>query len=335
MGDVQSGGMGFDTRIDTFMGEICAILKIRCQDQDQAQEDLLQEGINMHSEKTTIRLVAVDMDGTLLHDDKSISDYTLDVLRRIVKKGVILVPASGRPIGGMKEAVLNNVDGIQYAICSNGAMLMDVPEEKSICETGIPTEKAVEAIAYLEQFPVITARFVPSSVERTHLPSCFSTDKGTFRAEGWEKTGLSEKYPYIRFSEGNVKDLGAFLRTSGVKVMKMGAFVLKDGLAQELLEKGSPIPGIVFLRTGDGIIELNSVDASKGNALCTLCKKLGISMENVLAIGDNENDISMLQAAGISVAMENAEDDVKQAAKFVAGHNEEDGAAHFLEEWVL
>lgn len=58
-------------------------------------------------------------------------------------------------------------------------------------------------------------------------------------------------------------------------------------------------------------------------------------MENVLAIGDNENDISMLQAVGISAAMENAEDDVKQAAKFVAGHNEEDGAAHFLEEWVL
>ncbi len=84
----------------------------------------------MHSENTTIRLVAVDMDGTLLHDDKSISDYTLDVLRKIVKKGAILVPASGRPIGGMKEAVLNNVDGIQYAICSNGAMLMDVPEEK-------------------------------------------------------------------------------------------------------------------------------------------------------------------------------------------------------------
>ena len=101
----------------------------------------------MHSEKTTIRLAAVDMDGTLLHDDKSISDYTLDVLRKIVKKGVILVPASGRPIGGMKEAVLNNVDGVQYAICSNGAVLMDVPEEKSICETGISTEKAVEAIA--------------------------------------------------------------------------------------------------------------------------------------------------------------------------------------------
>ena len=274
----------------------------------------------MHNKKPTIYLVAVDMDGTLLHNDKSISDYTINVLRKIVEKGILLVPASGRPLNGMKAAVLNNVKGIKYAICSNGAMLMDVQKEKSISETGIPIEKALEALTYLEQFPV--AVYV-------------HTDRGTFREEGWEKTGLSEKYPYIRFSEGNVKDLGAFLRTSGVKVMKMGAFVLKDGLAQELLEKGSPIPGIVFLRTGDGIIELNSVDASKGNALCTLCKKLGISMENVLAIGDNENDISMLQAAGISVAMENAEDDVKQAAKFVAGHNEEDGAAHFLEEWVL
>ena len=255
----------------------------------------------MHNKKPTIYLVAVDMDGTLLHNDKSISDYTINVLRKIVEKGILLVPASGRPLNGMKAAVLNNVKGIKYAICSNGAMLMDVPEEKSICPVAVYGH----------------------------------TDKGTFRAEGWEKTGLSEKYPYIRFSEGNVKNLGEFLKTSGVNVMKMGAFVLTDELAQKLLEKGSPIPGIAFLRTGDGIIELNSTNASKGNALYILCEKLGIQLENVLAIGDNENDISMLQAAGISVAMENAEDDVKQAAKFVAGHNEEDGAAHFLEEWVL
>lgn len=274
----------------------------------------------MHNKKPTIYLVAVDMDGTLLHNDKSISDYTINVLRKIVEKGILLVPASGRPLNGMKAAVLNNVKGIKYAICSNGAMLMDVQKEKSISETGIPIEKALEALTYLEQFPV--AVYV-------------HTDRGTFRAEGWEKTGLSEKYPYIRFSEGNVKNLGEFLRTSGVNVMKMGAFVLTDKLAQKLLEKGSPIPGIAFLRTGDGIIELNSTNASKGNALYILCEKLGIQLENVLAIGDNENDISMLQAAGISAAMENAEDDVKQAAKFVAGNNEEDGAAHFLEEWVL
>lgn len=274
----------------------------------------------MHNKKPTIYLVAVDMDGTLLHNDKSISDYTINVLRKIVEKGILLVPASGRPLNGMKAAVLNNVKGIKYAICSNGAMLMDVQKEKSISETGIPTEKALEALTYLEQFPV--AVYV-------------HTDRGTFRAEGWEKTGLSEKYPYIRFSEGNVKDLGEFLRTSGVNVMKMGAYILTDELAQKLLEKGSPIPGIAFLRSGDGIIELNSTNASKGNALCILCEKLGIQLENVLAIGDNENDISMLQAAGISAAMRNAEDDVKQAAKFVAGNNEEDGAAHFLEEWVL
>ena len=217
--------MGFDTRIDTFKGEICAILKIRCQDQDQAQEDLLQEGINMHSEKTTIRLVAVDMDGTLLHDDKSISDYTLDVLRKIVKKGVILVPASGRPIGGMKEAVLNNVDGVQYAICSNGAVLMDVPEEKSICETGISTEKAVEAIAYLEQFPVAVYAH---------------TDKGTFRAEGWEKTGLSEKYQVQR---RKCKRSGSVFKDQRSKSDENGCFCLKRWTGTGTSGKRKPYTG--------------------------------------------------------------------------------------------
>ena len=92
----------------------------------------------MHNKKPTIYLVAVDMDGTLLHNDKSISDYTINVLRKIVEKGILLVPASGRSLNGMKAAVLNNVKGIKYAICSNGAMLMDVQKEKSISETGIP-----------------------------------------------------------------------------------------------------------------------------------------------------------------------------------------------------
>ena len=160
--------MGFDTRIDTFKGEICAILKIRCQDQDQAQKDfgrtLFIGGINMHSEKTTIRLAAVDMDGTLLHDDKSISDYTLDVLRRIVKKGVILVPASGRPIGGMKEAVLNNVDGIQYAICSNGAMLMDVPANQGVFETKYVVNAAG---VYADKFHnMVSEKKIPDAKDR-------------------------------------------------------------------------------------------------------------------------------------------------------------------------
>ena len=111
----------------------------------------------------------------------------------------------------------------------------------------------------------------------------------------------------------------------------MGAYILTDELAQKLLEKGSPIPGIVFLRTGDGIIELNSIHASKGNALCTLCKKLGISMENVLAIGDNENDISMLQAAGTAVAMANATPEVKACADFITQQdNDHDGLSEAI-----
>ena len=141
---------------------------------------------------------------------------------------MILVPASGRPIGGMKEAVLNNVDGIQYAICSNGAMLMDVPEEKSICETGIPTEKAVEAIAYLEQFPVAVY-----AIQTKVLSG----------QRGWEKTGLSEKYPYIRFSEGNVKDLGAIFKDQRSKSDENGCFCLKRWTGTGTSGKRKPYTG--------------------------------------------------------------------------------------------
>ncbi|MBS6956638.1 MAG: HAD hydrolase family protein [Enterocloster asparagiformis] len=92
-------------------------------------------------------------------------------------------------------------------------------------------------------------------------------------------------------------------------------------------------PVLLDLRTGECSIEINSVSASKGNALQPLCTRLDIPMSSVLAMGDNQNDIEMLRLAGVSVAMGSAQDDVKSAALHIAGTNEEDGAAAFPEEY--
>ena len=100
-----------------------------------------------------------------------------------------------------------------------------------------------------------------------------------------------------------------------------------------MLREGSPLPSMKLMRTGECNIEINSVHASKGNALKSLCARLDIPMSSVLAIGDNQNDIEMLRFAGVSVAMGNAKEDVKSAARFVTGSNEEDGAAEFLERY--
>lgn len=279
-----------------------------------------RDKIRKNSGKGTkkILLAALDLDGTLLHEDKSISDYTLKILQKAVEHGIILVPASGRALNGMRENILK-IKGIRYAICSNGASTVNIETGETIQETFISTERAVEMIEYLKQYPV----------------SIYAhTDQGIFRERTIEKRILCEKFPYICFGGTYVENLAHYFTENKIKIFKLGILVLENWAEKEILEKGSPNSHILFFRTGDRIVEVNSSASSKGNALRFLCEKLEIPMEKVLAIGDNENDISMLELAGVAAAMGNAKEDVKSVACWVAATNEEDGAARFLEEWI-
>ena len=265
-----------------------------------------------------IRLAALDLDGTLLHEDKTISDHTLSVLKGLMDAGILVVPTTGRNLEGLKDNILR-IPGISYAVCSNGAQVFRLPDRKLLYEAPIPLEDAVAAIRHLQTFP-------------TYL--YVHTEKGTYRAGNWRNTTLKDRFPFIRFWENNVEDLPAFLWEKRLPVIKIGAFVLDDDIFRRLLEKGSPLPSISQFRTGPCNLELNAVRASKACGVGALCRHLDVSMSQVLAIGDNQNDISLLRMAGVSVAMGNSEEDVKAAARFVAGINEDDGAAEFLRRYL-
>jgi len=268
-----------------------------------------------------IRLIALDLDGTLLHEDKSISEYTLHTLEALVRRGLILLPDSGRDLGGMEDNILK-VPGISYAACSNGAIVYRLPSRKILYESAISVEDALTAINCLEQYPV----------------SYYAhTTQGTIRSHNWNQPGFQEKFPFIRSQKQTVSDMAEYLMQKAsdknFSVLKLGFYVLEDALFAELLKKGSSSPSLSFTQTGDGTIEINSVHASKGTALAALCRKLGISPSHTLAIGDSGNDLSMLRQAGVSVAMGNALDDVRAIADYVAGRNDEDGAAGFLHQF--
>lgn len=262
-----------------------------------------------------IRLAALDLDGTLLRDDKTISDYTLSTLEKLTKAGILVVPATGRNLEGLKDNILR-VPGISYAVCSNGAQVFRLDRRKLLWEAAIPLEDAVAAIRYLQEFP--TFLYV-------------HTEKGTFRSGSWRDTDLKKRFPFIRFEDNNVPDLPAFVEEKQLRVIKIGVFVLDDRTFGRLLEKGSPMPSISQFRTGPCNLELNSARASKAYGVEALCRHLNLSMDQVLAVGDNQNDISLLRMAGVSAAMGNSEEDVKAAAAYVTGTNQEDGAARFLE----
>lgn len=264
-----------------------------------------------------IRLAALDLDGTLLHGDKTISDHTLTVLRRLMAEGVLVVPTTGRNLEGLQDNILQ-IPGISYAVCSNGAQVFRLPERKLLYEAAISLEDAVAAIRYLQTFP--TFLYV-------------HTEEGIFRTGNWRDTDLKKRFPFVRFWENNVDDLPGFLSDKQLPVIKIGVFVLDDQIFQMFLQKGSPLASLSQFRTGPCNLELNAVRASKAKGIEALCRHLDMPISQVLAIGDNQNDIPLLRTAGVSVAMGNGEEDVKAAAKFVTGTNEEDGAAEFLRRY--
>ena len=264
-----------------------------------------------------IKLIALDLDGTLLHGDKHISPETLEVIQTLADRGLAIVPATGRNLQGIRENILQ-VQPVRYAICSNGANILDLDSGELLFSFPIPTQEAVNAVTYLQRFPTVIY---------------LHTDQGTIRSKNWNNSGLAERFPFIQFHENNVPDLAEYIRSNDVKIWKIGVFVLDDHIFEQLLSWGSPSPQIVLNRTGECNIELNCAEASKGNGLKNLCAMLGLSLEETLAIGDNQNDLDILGCAGVSVAMGNAGEDVKAAADYVTGTNDEDGAAAFLREF--
>ena len=146
-----------------------------------------------------IRLVALDLDGTLLHEDKQISDYTLQVLQQLSDQGLILVPASGRILTGMRENILK-VRGISFAACANGAMICRTDDGSILHTTGIPRKDALHTLEWLMGYRVYVY---------------VHTDQGAIRPSIAKNPELRERFPYIHFSENSVPDLLEHLKKIG------------------------------------------------------------------------------------------------------------------------
>lgn len=264
-----------------------------------------------------IRLAALDMDGTLLREDKTLSAYTLRVLGCMADRGVILVPATGRVREGLTENILT-LPSISYAICANGAYIEDIKKNQVLASWPLERKQAVQISEYLRNFPV-----------------CFyiHTDQGTFRQSSLDRGWLRAHYPFLNFQEDSFCDLGQLLREREVLPLKIGILIPDEQLFRRLLNAPLPVEGLRVMRTGPENIEINADMASKGAALRWLCRYLDIPLSQTLAIGDNQNDLEMIEAAAVSAAMENGLEEVRQKAGFICPGNQEDGAARFLAEY--
>lgn len=264
-----------------------------------------------------VRLIAFDLDGTLLDGRKNIPEENLRALRAAVAAGALLVPATGRIYTGVPE-LLRQFPGARYFITINGACAYDAVEDKNLYASELSVDCCLRLIAYMDRLPAIY--------------DCYQENWGYISRDMFEKAGDYIPDPGImkmmRELRTPVDSLADTLRQKGRPVQKMQMhFQDMDERKRQLKLVAERFPETAVSSSLPWNIEINSAGATKGQALKALCSALDIDLGDVLAFGDGSNDLDMLRTAGIGVAMGNAVEEVKAAADWVAPNNEEAGVA--------
>lgn len=267
------------------------------------------------------KLIALDLDDTLLRSDLTISGRTRGVLKKAMAKGVSVVFATGRVPGALRGYVkllgLNKKQG--YLICGNGTQILDSRDGSLIDELFLPVKTAMLAydLAAAEDFCVQIYDNNNIIVSRRNELS--DTDAGL--------TGMTQFIP---------DDFRAYLAGHGAhKIVIPGDPVLLKPLEAILCNMLGAAEATLFT-SKPYYLEVLPPDCDKGTALAKIAAKLGIERDEVMAFGDSMNDIAMLKWAGCGVAMRNGDERAKKAARYITERsNDEDGMALFVERHVL
>lgn len=273
----------------------------------------------------SIRLVALDLDGTLLNSKKLISPRNLAALERARAQGVLVVPITGRPAQGLPQAVLD-LPGLRYAVTSNGATIRDLVTGQVLLEKHLDAKTCLDVLEACRHFAMIREAF------RGGVGYLSREDYGAL----CRRYADSPILPYLLDTRQVLPGTVAqFLQRDTRPVEEL--FFLTDSpeTKAELRRTLEPLPGIGFADPFPNDLEVIAGDIDKGEALRYLLRQLEISPEQTLAMGDGGSDLPLLQAAGIGVAMGNAVDHVKEGADAVTTTCDEDGVALALERFVL
>lgn len=271
-----------------------------------------------------IRLIALDLDGTLLDSQKRLSPENKKALSECIRRGIEIVPCTGRIWNGIPEFI-REFPGIRYAITTNGAVVEDVVSHVVIRERKLSCQKAVELIELGRQFHT--------------MYDVYMGDRGygelSFRSR-MDEFGIPPQVQKMIFDTRDfVPDVAAQIRKIGGQAEKINYF-FGDIEERKRAKAALEARGDVTISSSFPYnLEINEIGATKGNGILTLAEYLGLSPEQTMGFGDGENDLTMMQMAGVGVAMGNAVDCTKEAADYVTDTNDEDGVAAAIEKLVL
>ena len=276
-----------------------------------------------------VKLIALDMDGTLFNSQSEISEENINTLKRATKAGVAIAVATGRAYAELPIEMLYEV-GIRYAITGNGSAVYRLPDKECVFSDCLDNEVVCKIIRELKQLDIYYDIYVDGLV---YCPKSV--------CHNIRKMDMPESlHEHIERTRIVVDDLEDYIRSCGKPVEKttLNFAYLENGTCLGKAESAAILdryPQVEYLSGGFHNWEFTRAGVNKGTGLRFLTEKIGVPMEFTMACGDSENDLSMLMAAHIAVAMENAKPAVKEVSNYMTLSNDESGVAHAIRHFVF
>ncbi|MBR2002446.1 MAG: HAD family phosphatase [Firmicutes bacterium] len=272
-----------------------------------------------------VKLIALDMDGTLLNEHGLLAEESKEALMQAMEQGVHVVIATGRVFSALPQDVVT-VPGIEYAITSNGANIIRLKDNETIYSNLIDGSKLDDIMDILEDETIMKEVFYDHQVYAQK--SCLEhlEDYG-IRTEKSQRYTLTTRQP--------VEDTLALILENRDKLENINLLFGNEERRQQVWKRLDAVEGITACSSMPYNLEIGGATTSKAAALDALGEILGVTKEQIMACGDSSNDAAMLRHAGISVAMGNAEDEVKAESLMVTKTNKDHGVAYAIRELVL
>lgn len=266
-----------------------------------------------------IKLLALDLDGTLTNSQKKVSEKNKEYIKLAQEKGVKIVLASGRPVIGIKEVAteldLWNLGG--YILAYNGGQIIDCKTNKDLIKNTISNEYYNEICSINQKFNVFALSYNNNGV-------ICENDSNEYVI----KEGYNNSVPVFK-----VSSLLQEIKSPVVKFMIVGEPIELQKTFEYMKKTFENKLNIFF--SEPYFMEVTPLGIEKSSSLAKLTETLGYKSENVMACGDGLNDIPMLKYAGLSICMENGYDETKACADYIAPSNEDDGVAYAIQKFIL
>ena len=286
------------------------------------------------------KLVAIDLDGTMLDSYGRVTENTKNTIKKVEEQGVEVVIASGRPIDSIKT-IAKEIKSKNYFIAGNGAIVYDVKKDEIIYEKTMSKEKVLEIIKICEENSISYNVYTEQEILATSLKyNVLYYHKENLKKEESKRTKINivnNMYEHIKDKE-DARFLKITICDESKSVFNSIIRKLREINDIEILEVSHMARKTIVQGTEEYPIsyyytEISTNDVDKWNAIEFLIKKLNIKREEVMAIGDNANDKMMIEKAGLGIAMKQSARSIIELADEVTEGNNEDGVAKILQKY--